>query len=106
MAIVQLSDQAFKQEVLESPQLAVVDFWAPWCAPCRMIAPVLEQLSEEYKDRLKICKINIDENQTIAEKFQILSIPTLLFFKNGRVVNQLVGVRSAADIKKNIEPLL
>ena len=106
MAIVQLSDQAFKQEVLESSQLAIVDFWAPWCAPCRMITPVLEQLSEEYKDRLKICKINIDENQVIAEKFQILSIPTLLFFKNGRVVTQLVGVRSAADIKKNIEPLL
>jgi len=103
--IVHLSDSEFEQEVLQSKQVVLVDFWAPWCAPCQMVAPILEGLSKEYNNRVKICKINVDENQTTAVKYQILSIPALLFFKDAKVATQLVGVRPASDIKKVIDSL-
>ncbi len=105
MNIVHLSDSEFEQEVLQSKQVVLVDFWAPWCAPCQMVAPILEGLSKEYNNRVKICKINVDENQTTAVKYQILSIPALLFFKDAKVATQLVGVRPASDIKKVIDSL-
>lgn len=106
MGIVHLSDNEFEQEVLHSNQLTLVDFWAPWCSPCQMIAQILEELSKEHDNKLKICKINIDEHQSAAAKYQILSIPTLLFFKDGKVTGQLVGARSASDIKKTVDSLL
>lgn len=106
MKIIHLSDAEFEKQVLQSGQLVIIDFWAPWCAPCRMIAPVLDELSKEYNERLKICKINVDENQKVASRYNILSIPTLLFFKSGKVVNQITGVRAASDIKKIINSLL
>jgi len=106
MSAVHLTDNQFKQEVLHSEQPVLVDFWAPWCGPCQVIAPILDEISKEYNGKLKVCKINVDENQATAAKFQILSIPTLLFFKDGNVVGQLVGPRAASDIKKTIDSLL
>ncbi|MBL7085361.1 MAG: thioredoxin [Candidatus Omnitrophica bacterium] len=106
MNVIHLSDDKFEQEVIQSKQLVLIDFWAPWCGPCQAIAMVLEQIAKEYNQKLKLCKINIDENQAAATKHQILSIPTLLFFKDGKVVGQLVGARPASDIKKTIDSLL
>ena len=106
MAIVDLFENGFEKEVLQSKQPVLVDFWAPWCGPCQLITPILKELSKEYGARLKICKVNIDENHAIATKYRILSIPSLLFFKDAKVVSQLVGLRPASDIKKTIDSLL
>ncbi|MBL7091972.1 MAG: thioredoxin [Candidatus Omnitrophica bacterium] len=106
MGIIQLSDNEFGREVLQSREPVLVDFWAPWCAPCLAITPILEELSKEYNARLKICKVNVDKNQAVAAKYQVLSIPTLLFFKDGKITNQIVGIRPASDIKKTIDSLL
>lgn len=105
MSIIPLSDKEFKEKVLHSKQLAVVDFWAPWCGPCKIISPILEKLSKEYDSKVKIYKINIDEDQAIAAKYQVLSVPTLLFFKQGKIVKQVVGMRSASEIRKAIDSL-
>ncbi len=106
MGIVHLTDNQFEREVLQSRQPVVVDFWAPWCAPCQIVAPILEELSKEYDSQVKICKVNVDENQRMAAKYQIFSIPSLLFFKDGKIVSQIAGARPAADIKKVIDSLL
>jgi thioredoxin 1 len=89
MAITNVTDQNFAQET--SQGLVLADFWAPWCGPCKMIAPVLEELDQELGDKVKIVKINVDENQETAGKFGIMSIPTLLVFKNGEVVDKVIG---------------
>ncbi|PLT32342.1 thioredoxin [Bacillus sp. V5-8f] len=89
MAIVHATDQSFNNETGEG--LVLADFWAPWCGPCKMIAPVLEELDSEMSDKLKIVKIDVDENQETAGKFGVMSIPTLLLFKNGEVVDKVVG---------------
>ncbi len=86
--------------------VAVVDFWAPWCGPCRMIAPVIEELAEDYDGRAKICKVNTDEEQEIAVKFGIRSIPTILFFKNGELVDQMVGAAGKDVFAQKIDALL
>lgn len=90
MKPINVSDATFQTDVLESKTPVLVDFWAPWCAPCRMVAPVLEEIAMEYGDRVKIAKLNTDENST-AMQYGIMSIPTLLLFKNGEVVDQIVG---------------
>lgn len=89
MAIVSVTDQTFTSETSEGVVLA--DFWAPWCGPCKMIAPVLEELDGELGDKVKIVKLDVDENQETAGKFGVMSIPTLLVMKNGEVVDQVVG---------------
>jgi len=106
MGISHISDNEFKEKALTSKKLAIVDFWAPWCGPCKMISPILEEVAKEYNAKLEIYKINIDEHQQTATKYQILSIPTLLFLKKGKVANQVVGMRSASEIKKTIDSLL
>lgn len=88
---VTLTDANFQQEVLESSVPVLVDFWAVWCGPCRAIAPAVEELAREYKGKAKVGKLNVDENQDVAGKFGIRSIPTLLVFKGGKVVEQVVG---------------
>jgi thioredoxin 1 len=100
--IVQLSATNFKGEVLDSKVSVLVDFWAAWCAPCRMVTPILDELAEEYEGKIKIAKLNVDDNQEIAVKHNILSIPTLILFKDGEEQKRLVG---ALPKKKMIEEL-
>ncbi|MFA6002629.1 MAG: thioredoxin [Elusimicrobiota bacterium] len=105
MAEIELTDATFQQEVLNSTQPVLVDFWAPWCGPCRMLSPVIHEISEEYKGRVRVAKMNTDEHPNAAGTYRISAIPSLLFFKGGKVVEQLVGVHSKAEIKKIIESL-
>lgn len=102
----EIKDQDFDQEVLKSSLPVVVDFWAPWCGPCRQIAPILDKLSEEYKGKLKFCKVNVDENHDTASKYHVMSIPTLIFFKKGELVEQTVGGVSEKTLRSKIQDLL
>lgn len=86
--------------------VALVDFWAPWCGPCRMIAPVIEKLAEDFDGKAKVCKVNTDEEQDIAVKFGIRSIPTIIFFKDGEMVDQVVGAQSEAALADKLNSLL
>jgi thioredoxin 1 len=99
----QFTDQNFAAEVLSSDKPVLVDFWAEWCAPCHMMAPVLEAIADEYVDRVKVGKLNVDENQSLTSRFQIRGIPTLLLFKRGEVQEQYVGVTSKDVIAKMLE---
>jgi len=101
--IVHLTDATFEQEVLQSDVPVVVDYWAEWCGPCKMIGPILEELAVEYGDKVKIAKINIDENAQTPPKFGIRSIPTLMVFKNGEVEGTKVGAASKSDLTAFIE---
>ena len=99
-------DATFKSEVLDSQTPVLVDFWATWCAPCRAIAPTLEELATQYKGQIKIAKVDVDENPAIAEQFGIRSIPTLVMFKGGKVVEQLVGAASRSKLEDSIKKVL
>ncbi|MEE9276687.1 MAG: thioredoxin [bacterium] len=101
--MLEFSDQNFDAEVVGSDTLTVVDFWAEWCGPCKMIAPIMEALAEEYTGKVRVGKLNIDENPSTPTKFGIRGIPTLLFFKGGSLVEQIVGVKSKADLKAVID---
>lgn len=101
-----ITDSNFEAEVLTGSSPVVVDFWAEWCGPCKMIAPVLDELAKEYGGKVKVAKLNVDDNPSTSAKFGIRSIPTLLFFKGGRVVDQLVGAASKTELKKKIDGLL
>jgi thioredoxin 2 len=103
---VDVSDQTFRQEVLSHPGSVLVDCWAPWCGPCRMVAPVLEQLASEYAGSVKIAKLNVDENPVTASQYGIQSIPTMLLFKNGNQVDKLVGALPKQQIERHLEAVL
>jgi thioredoxin 1 len=102
MGTVHLTESNFKKEVIESGLPVLVDFWATWCGPCKMIAPVVEELAKEFDQKIKVGKVDVDENPNIAGQFGIMSIPTLMFFKNGKVMEQVVGALSKVDLKKKI----
>ena len=104
--VIELSDANFQQEVLDNSSPALVDFWAEWCMPCKMIAPVIEDIAKEYAGKVKVGKVDTDANREISMKFGISAIPTLLFFKDGQVVKKFVGLQQKADIKKVIDELL
>src|SRR5512140_2304085 len=104
--VIELGDAEFKREVLESQQPVLVDFTATWCPPCRILAPVLDALATEYKGRMKIAKLNVDDHQKTAEEYGIRAMPTLLFFKGGRVVKQIVGALPRAKLEDALRPLV
>ncbi len=101
----QITDASL-QEVLNNNQLVVIDFWAEWCGPCRMISPVIEELAEEYADKVYIGKVNVDENDEAVVKYGIRNIPTIIFIKNGEVIDKKVGACTKADLKAKIDAML
>jgi len=101
--IVTLTDGNFGNEVLKSPVPVLVDFWAEWCGPCKMVAPILDELATEYDGKVKIAKLNIDDYQALATQYGIRAIPTLLIFKGGEVTDQIVGLRSKKDFKAKLD---
>lgn len=103
---VNVTDQDFEQQVLKSPEPVVVDFWAPWCGPCRAMAPVFEELSTEYAGKLRFAKMNTDENERTAPHYGIQGIPTAIFFKDGHEVNRMVGFGGRATLKRMIDTVL
>ncbi|MBI4662790.1 MAG: thioredoxin [Verrucomicrobia bacterium] len=101
--IVTLTESNFADEVTKSPTPVLVDFWAEWCGPCKMIAPILDEIASEYDGKLKIGKVNIDEQQHLASQHGIRAVPTLLLFKDGEVADQIIGLRSKRDLKANLD---
>ncbi|MCX7867775.1 thioredoxin [Limisphaera sp. VF-2] len=104
--IVTLTEQNFETEVLKSPQPVLVDFWATWCGPCKMIAPLLDELAEAYQGRAKIGKVDVDQESGLASRYGIQAIPTLLLFKDGQVVGQMVGAKGKREIQALIDRAL
>jgi thioredoxin 1 len=100
---IEFSDQNFEAEVIKSEKPVLVDFWAPWCGPCQMMGPIVEELAKEMGDKAKIGKLNVDENQSVAQNFSVMSIPTIIIFKSGKIVKQLVGVQSKEALKEELE---
>lgn len=104
--IILLGEQNWENEITNSNLLVVVDFWAEWCAPCRMMAPILEEIKREYEGKIKVGKLNVDENPTIAGQYHIMGIPTLLFFRSGKLVDKIVGIVPRKTLDDKIEKLL
>jgi thioredoxin 1 len=105
-AVIEIGDSNFEAEVIKSDKPVLVDFWAPWCGPCRAIAPAVEELANTYGDKIKFCKCNVDENPLTPGKFEIKAIPTLIFFKNGAVESQQTGLASKEQLEEKIKNLI
>lgn len=103
MSEVMLTDATFEEEVKKFSGLVLVDFWAPWCGPCQMMGPVIEELAKKYEGRVKIAKINVDENPATSQNFQVMSIPTFIFFKNGEEKERMVGAHDRETLEDKIE---
>ncbi len=104
--VLELNGENFVREVLEEEGPVLVDFWAPWCNPCRMMAPVLEEVSQEWAGKIKVCKINVDENMDLARKYEIQSIPTLVLFEKGEAVKRIVGARPKSALEEEFREWL
>lgn len=103
---IEFTDANFETEVIKSDTPVLVDFWAPWCGPCKIIAPIVEEISKEYEGRLKVGKVNTDDNQQVATNFGVMSIPTLMIFKDGQVVERIIGAQPKAALTPKIEAVL
>lgn len=101
-----VEDSTWDAEVMKASELVMVDFWAVWCGPCQMVAPIIDELAKEYAGKVKVRKLNTDENPEVAGRYQVMSIPTILFFKNGQPVEKLVGARPKRQFKEVIDSLL
>jgi thioredoxin 1 len=104
--LIEVSDQSFDSEVIKSVKPVMVDLWAPWCGPCRMVAPVIEKLDGDYDGKVKFCKLNVDKNPKTLAKYGVMSIPTLLLFKNGQVEDTIVGAVPESVLKQRIDKML
>jgi thioredoxin 1 len=104
--VLEITDQDFEDEVLKSDLPVVVDFWAPWCGPCNLIAPLTEKLADEFDGKFKFCKLNVDENPKTAVRYQIMSIPLLLFFRYGQLIDSSLGALPESTIRPKVEALL
>jgi len=103
---IEVNDSDFEQVVLQAKTPVLVDLWAPWCAPCHMVSPVVEELASEYAGRVSFAKLNVDQNPRTASRYGIMSIPTLLIFKDGKPVSNIVGFRPKAELKRNLDAAL
>jgi thioredoxin 1 len=103
---IEVNESTFFQEVLSLEKPVLVDFWAPWCGPCKMLSPVIDEIATEYEDKAKIVKVNTDANMSLSSKYQVMSIPCLILFKNGTVIQRVVGFKSKNDLKKLIDSVL
>lgn len=103
---IDVDEQSFEQTVLQSKTPVLVDFWAPWCRPCLMVAPVVDELADEYSGRVNFARVNVDQNQQVAAKYNIMSIPTLIVFKNGEPVSHIVGFRPKEELKQGLDAVL
>ena len=102
----EITDTTFEQDVVKAPDPVMVDFWAPWCGPCKMVAPIVEELAEEYDGKVTFVKLNTDDNPATAARYGIRSIPTLLVFKGGEPVGQIIGFRPKSDLRKRLDAAL
>ena len=100
---IQFNDKNFETEVLKSDKVVLVDFWAPWCGPCQVMGPIIDDLAVELKDDFKIGKVNVDENQQISQRYNIMAIPALMIFKDGEIVKQMAGVQDKETLKTSLE---
>ena len=104
--VLEVSDQTFEQEVMKADKPVLVDFWAPWCGPCRMVGPIVDSLAEKNGDSFKFCKINVDNNQKTASQYRVMSIPTLMFFKDGKVIDTIVGAVPEEALQDKMNELI
>lgn len=104
--LLEVTDETFEAEIMNSEKPALVDFWAEWCGPCRMVGPVVEELAKEYKDKIKVAKLDVDKNRKTPVKFGIRNIPTLMLFKGGEVAKTIVGAQPKSSIEKELKKLL
>ena len=101
---IKITDSNFEQEVLKAGMPVLVDFWAEWCGACQMVAPTIKTIAEEYQGKLKVCKLNVDEGPKMSSKYEVMSIPTLMIFKNGQVIDKVIGVVPKTQLEATIKP--
>lgn len=106
MGLIELNDKNFDTEVIKSELPVLVDYWASWCGPCRMVSPVVEELSREFNGKIKVAKVNVDDNSNLATRFRIMNIPTLVLFKGGKEVDRIVGVTPKTELVKRVNKIL
>lgn len=103
MSVINLSEENFEKEALNSEKIVLIDFWASWCGPCRMMSPVVDEIAEEMQEKVKVCKVNIDEQNKLAVKYNVMSIPTFVVLKNGNEVGRSVGVQDKEELKNMLK---